>query len=131
MRIIIVDQRADDIAAQLLQTDKDLIVEGLFTDGDQGIEAICSLLPDMAIVDIDMANVTQLAALRQQDQPFTEFVLLSEWATFAYEAFRFGAADFLLKPFEHGELQKSFVRVSKKVQDKLLIKELLQRLRKE
>lgn len=125
MKVIIVDPQADAIAAQLRQIDNDLTVGGVYTDGDQGVEAICAQLPDVAIVNIDMTSLGQLAALGRQDQPATEFVLLSDWATFAYEAFRFGAADFLLKPIQTGELQKSFVRVAKKVRDKLLIKKCL------
>lgn len=131
MKIIIVDPQADAIAAQLRQMDNDITIEGVYTDGNHGVEAICAQLPDVAIVNIDIANVSQLAVLRQHDQPETEFVLLSDWATFAYEAFRFGAVDFLLKPLEYGEMQKSFVRVAKKVRDKLLIKEVLQRLHQE
>lgn len=125
MKIIIVDTQADAIAAELQKTDGELIITGLFADGDQGVEAICSQLPDLAFVNIDLAGMAPLAGLVQQDRPEVEFVLMSEWATFAYEAFRFGATDFLLKPFQDGELQRSLERAARKIRDKLLIKMIL------
>lgn len=122
MKIIIVDTQADAIAAMLQKTNGELTITGLYTDGDQGVEAICSQLPDLAFVNIDLAGMAPLADLGQYDRPEVEFVLMSEWATFAYEAFRFGAADFLLKPFRDEELQQTFERAAKKVRDKVLIK---------
>lgn len=125
MKIIIVDTQAEAIAAELQKTNDELTIAGVYADGDQGVEAICSQLPDLAIVNIDLAGMTPLAGLVQKDRPEVEFVLMSEWTTFAYEAFRFGAMDFLLKPFQDKELQQSFERAAKKVRDKLLIKMIL------
>lgn len=120
MKIIIVDTQADSIAAKLQQNGDDLDIEGIYADGGKGVEAICAGLPDVAIVNIDEADIAPLADIQQSDRPPTEFILVSEWTTFAYEAFRFGAADFLLKPFRPEELRQAIVRVAQKVRDKVL-----------
>ena len=122
MKIIIIDTHADAIAARLQQTHNDVVLAGTFTDGDAGIEAIGARLPDVAIVNIDLAGIGSLAEFGQQDQPQVEFIFLSEWATFAYEAFRFGATDFLLQPFQDAEFWQAFQRAAKKVTDKLLVR---------
>ncbi len=121
MKIIIIDARAEALAAELRQAFGDLEIEG-FADPEQGIEAIGSRAPDLATVDIDIASIGRLADLRGPAGPETEFILLSEWTAFAYEAFRFGAADFLLKPLRSGELVQSFGKVAQRVKDKWLIK---------
>lgn len=120
MKIIIVDTQADAIAANLRQNVEDLDIEGIYADGETGVEAICAGLPDVAIVNIDEADIAPLSEIRQGERPSTEFILTSEWTTFAYEAFRFGAADFLLKPFRPDELKQAIARVAQKVRDKIL-----------
>ena len=121
MKVIIVDTEAEHIAAQLQKTDAGISIAGVYESGEAGIGAIYSELPDLAIVNIDVAGIGTLGDWGQHEQPLVEFVLLSEWSTFAYEAFRFGATDFLLKPVEERDWQHSLERVSKKVNDKMMI----------
>ncbi len=122
MKTIVVHAQAREVAARLQETRSGIEIAGAYENGDQGIEAICAQLPDLAILDIDLAGISALDGFGQHEQPLVEFVLLSEWATFAYEAFRFGATDFLLKPVEEPELRLALDRVAKRVHDKLLLR---------
>lgn len=121
MKTIVVHTQAREMAAHLQQIRGGIEITGAYENGEQGIEAICAQLPDLAVLDIDLAGIGALSGLRQHEHPFVEFVLLSEWATFAYEAFQFGATDFLLKPAQNTELLQALDRAAKKVNDKILL----------
>jgi len=122
MKTIVVHAQAERIATRLAEARAGVEIAGTYENGDQGIEAICAQLPDLAILDIDLAGISALNGFGQHEQPLVEFVLLSEWATFAYEAFRFGATDFLLKPVQEPELLLALDRAAKRVHDKLLLR---------
>ncbi len=121
MKTIVVHTQAREMAAHLQQIRGGIEIIGAYENGEQGIEAICAQLPDLAVLDIDLAGIGALNGLGQHEHPLVEFVLLSEWATFAYEAFRFGATDFLLKPAQNTELLQALDRAAKKVNDKILL----------
>ena len=111
MNIIIIDAQADSIAAALRQSNADITITGAYADSDQGIAAIGAQAPDLAIVNIDLAGMQALHHASPTGKRRVDYVFISEWATFAYEAFRFGATDYLLQPFNSGELQQSVDRV--------------------
>lgn len=122
MTIILIDTHAKALEAALLKINPSISISGTFENGETGVQAILDQKPDIAFVRIDLVRLNTLFNLGPNAQAQVEFVLLSEWFTFAYEAQQFGAADFLLLPFQGAELQKALERVVKRVTDKQIIR---------
>ncbi len=78
-------------------------------DGEEGLKIIEAYHPDIVISDIRMPKldgIGMLKALREKGDK-TYVIFLSAYSDFSYaqQAIHFGAADYLLKPFEDGDLE--------------------------
>ncbi|MBK8965740.1 MAG: response regulator [Lewinellaceae bacterium] len=136
MKAIIIDTQPARLEALLLRLNVDITVFGSYADGDAGIAAIQQELPDLAFVNIDLTGIAALDTIERTDQSVIELIFISEWATFAFEAFQVGASDFLLKPLQERDVRRTLDRVAQKIHNKSLIrnaypilKNLLPRLR--
>jgi two-component system response regulator YesN len=90
-------------------------VAGEAANGEEGLAQIRALRPDLVVTDIRMPRmdgIEMLRALRQEGCRCC-VLLLTAYNDFRYaqEALRLGAADYLLKPFEDGELEAAVQRV--------------------
>ncbi len=77
--------------------------------GDQTLEALLTLKPDVALVDIRMPGITGLEAIcKARAQGYTgRVVIVSSYTDFTYaqEAIRYGVSNYLTKPIEEEQLQ--------------------------
>ena len=84
-------------------------VVGEATNGEEGLEAAKRLKPDLIITDIKMPKMDGLTMIRHLREEGVEsaIVILTAYSDFSYaqQALRLGAADYLLKPFHDGELE--------------------------
>lgn len=89
---------------------------GVATDGQEGLELLDSLMPDIMLVDIVMPRIDGLEFVRQAREklPQAVFVILSAHCDFEYSrrAMRYGVKDYLTKgeytEEELGELLSKF-----------------------
>lgn len=84
-------------------------IVGEFDDGDELVEHVARLAPDLVITDISMQRVSGLVALRQmrEAQPDLKVLILSMYdsAEFVQQALAGGACGYLLKDSATVELQ--------------------------
>lgn len=77
--------------------------------GEQTLEALLTLKPDVALVDIRMPGITGLEAVRKaRAQGYAgRVVIVSSYTDFTYaqEAIRYGVSNYLTKPIEEELLQ--------------------------
>lgn len=77
--------------------------------GEQTLEALLTLKPDVALVDIRMPGITGLEAIcKARAQGYTgRVVIVSSYTDFTYaqEAIRYGVSNYLTKPIEEEQLQ--------------------------
>ena len=79
-------------------------------NGIAALEAIDTLHPELALLDIQMPGLNGLDVLRQiRHQPMIVFT--TAYAQHAVTAFELGALDYLLKPFGEERLQAALERV--------------------
>ncbi len=87
---------------EILETDANLEIVGTARDGQDGLEKIKSLKPDVITLDIDMPRMDGLEAIRHImiDSPVPVVVLSSLFSDGAvtFEALRLGVVDFVPKP---------------------------------
>ena len=103
IRTLIVDdeplarQRLEDLLAK----ESDIEIAGTASEGEEAIEAIRTLKPDLLFLDVQMpgrTGVEVLEAIGEEAMPVTIFT--TAFDRFALKAFDLAAADYLVKPFD-------------------------------
>src|SRR4029077_18589383 len=107
-RVLVVDDDSSArIAMQRLLAARGYAVE-LAADGNEALERIAELPPDIVVTDLDMPNMNGmqlLAALHEQQRGLPVIVVTSAAEVrSAVDAMRAGAIDYILKPVEFDEL---------------------------
>ena len=82
---------------------------------DAGITAIKKHQPDLVFLDVMMNNETGFNLLEKMDHINFEVIFVTAHDKFAIEAFKFCAIDYLMKPVNIEDLERSVERVSTKV----------------
>ena len=86
--------------------------------GEAAFDAIASLKPDFAIMDIMMPGMTGLEVLENlsHESPGTDIIILSGYGNFDYArtALRFQAKAYLLKPVDTDELRDTLAELAAK-----------------
>ncbi|MEK5057057.1 DNA-binding response regulator [Paenibacillus sp. FSL H7-0326] len=83
-------------------------VIGTALDGEEGIQLVKEMKPDIVLTDIRMPKKDGLAMTQEilEYSPSTKIVILSAYTDFSYtrQAIRLGAFDFIKKPFSIDEI---------------------------
>ncbi|QDU30574.1 Chemotaxis protein CheY [Anatilimnocola aggregata] len=91
-------------------------IVGEACNGQQAFEKFRELKPDAMTLDLVMPEFDGLHALRSilGEDPSAKIVVVSalDQKTILKEAFKLGAADFVVKPFDHGQLVATLNRVT-------------------
>ncbi|MFV0341406.1 MAG: response regulator [Anaerocolumna sp.] len=97
-------------------------IVGEYLEGKTALEGIITLKPDIALLDINMPNVSGMDILKEirQLHILTDVIFFSGFQEFSYakDALTYGAVDYLLKPLIKEELVKSLNKSLSKRQDK-------------
>ena len=84
-------------------------------NGEEGLQKALELKPDLVVSDIRMPKMDGLEMVRQimDKLPKTKVIFLTAYGDFSYaqQAIKLGACDYILKPFEDGELEAVIQRL--------------------
>ena len=98
------------------------MVVGEASNGEEGLQIIRRLSPDIVITDIRMPKMTGIEMMRvlRDEGIKTHVVFLTAYDDFAYarEGIRLGIDDYVLKPFEDGRLEEAVRDLLIKSEDK-------------
>ena len=126
-KILVVDDESLVRRGIVMETDwnaLDCMVVAEASNGEEGLEAARRYRPDLIICDIRMPKmdgIEMLTTLRDERND-THVIFLTAYSDFSYaqSAIRLSASDYLLKPFEDGELEKTVLAVKNKLEAKKL-----------
>ncbi len=125
IRVLIVDDIPEtrDHLAKLLGFEADFEVVGAAASGREALEMAARLMPDVALMDINMPDMDGIAATERMaaEVPSTAVVMMSVQgeADYLRRSMLAGAREFLVKPFSSDELTSSIRQVYMREQDKL------------
>jgi len=113
LKTLIVDDelRARQGVRTLLAADAEIEILGECGNGNQALEQITALRPDLVLLDIQMPDLNGfevLAALDLAHAPSLIFV--TAYDQYALRAFEFSALDYLLKPFTDERFRQAVAR---------------------
>jgi DNA-binding LytR/AlgR family response regulator len=119
LRIIIADDErpAREFLKKLLREFEGAEVIGEAENGSDAVELIKELKPDLALLDLQMPEVSGLEAvrlLRKSQMPLVAFV--TAYDEYAVQAFELNAIDYLLKPVERSRLGATLERASERLE---------------
>ena len=114
LRALIVDDEplARRRLSRLLTGEGGVDVVGEAAEGQEALDAIRSLRPDVVFLDVQMPGLTGtevVRALAGEEAPYLIFV--TAFDSYGVEAFDLGAVDYLLKPFDADRLRRALARV--------------------
>lgn len=91
------------------------------SNGLDGIEAVHKYSPDLIVSDIRMPRLDGIGMLRalREEGSKVEVIFLTAYSEFEYarEALKLVAFDYLLKPFEDGELEAAVIKVRERLEE--------------
>lgn len=117
MRILIVDDEslARDRIKRILQEQNEHELVGEAQNGQEALQKIDSLHPDVVLLDIRMPGIDGLEVARHlvdmEEPPAVIFV--TAYDDYALEAFKVNAVDYLLKPVRAERLSEALQKISK------------------
>lgn len=83
-------------------------------DGADAVEKVRKFKPDILVTDISMPNKTGIEIIKilKEEGLDTKVIFLSAYREFSYakEAVKYGAVDYLLKPLDQQELEKTILK---------------------
>ena len=117
LKTIIVDdeQPARQRIHRLLDEYAELEVMAEASNGEQALEFIQRLQPDLVFLDISMPvmNGVELAHILSKDFPHLNIIFTTAYDQYALEAFDVNAVDYLLKPIRKERLNKALSKLIK------------------
>ncbi|MEM8488811.1 MAG: LytTR family DNA-binding domain-containing protein [Bacteroidota bacterium] len=113
IRVLIVDDEpfARQWLEDLLAGKDNVEIVGMAANGEEAVEAIHALGPDLVFLDVQMPGLTGIDVIREigpDHMPVTIFV--TAYDQFALKAFELAALDYLVKPFDEKRFEQSFER---------------------
>src|SRR4051812_3706317 len=117
MRVLLVDDEA--LAIDRLRTFfgdiEGVEVVGQAGDGNEALDLIRDLTPDLVIMDVQMPGRNGLRAAQDIDvEPRPELVFVTAHEHYAPDAFEVDAADYLLKPVRFDRLRQAVERARRR-----------------
>jgi len=112
IRTLIVDdeQPARERLQQMLRSNEGIEVIGEAEDGEQAIQRILELRPDLVFLDIQMPVLTGLEVFKALKPPRPKIIFCTAFDQYALAAFEQQALDYLLKPVKRERLVQAISR---------------------
>ena len=104
---------------RFLAEDAEIEIIAECEDGNDAVNVIDSLKPDLVFLDIQIPELDGfgvLKALKAEQKPVIVFV--TAFDKYAIRAFEFHALDYLLKPFERERLESTLTRVKSQIRER-------------
>ncbi len=114
LRTLIVDDErlARARLVRLLRRREDVEIAGVACDGDEAVQMIAELRPDLVFLDVQMPGLSGFDVLDAVDGPLPAVVFTTAFDQYALRAFEVHALDYLLKPFDEERLSAALDRAS-------------------
>lgn len=125
LKILVVDDETFVRRGIVLETDWksiDCAVVAEASNGMEALEAVHKFSPDLIISDIRMPKMDGIEFLKRlrEEGNNVHLIFLTAYSEFEYakQALRYYAYDYLLKPFEDGELEAAVLRAKEEIEGK-------------
>ena len=105
-----------------------IAVVGVAKTGQEALQMIATLQPNVVFLDIELPDMTGFEVLQQLNDIRFQTVFTTSHSHYAIKAFRFNALDYLIKPVKEQELAEAVQRVLKSAGNEQEVKNALANL---
>lgn len=121
LQVLIADDErpAREFLKNVLGGFENVVMVGEARTGPEAVEQIRNLKPDLALLDLQMPEMSGLDVVKNlsaDEMPFIAFV--TAYDEYAVQAFELNAVDYLLKPVERARLAETLKRVFSRLEEK-------------
>ena len=126
MRIVIVEdeKKVREGMAAMIASHTSHTVAAEAANGNDGLEKIIKLRPDLVITDIRMPVLDGLEMIRElrKKNLTCHIIVLSGYSEFEYakKAITYGVDEYLLKPLTSSDIQHALYKIEEKMEQELL-----------
>jgi len=116
LRVLIADdeplarQRIEDLLPSSVE------LAGTASTGDEAIEKIAELKPDLVFLDVQMPGQTGLQVVEAIGEAMPATIFVTAFDQFALKAFDVAAVDYLVKPFDDERFAQALQRARKSIE---------------
>lgn len=121
LRVLLVDDEplGRERIRSLLSRETGVTVIGEASGGEEAVELITRLKPDLVFLDVQMPGLTGFGVLSQLDpKALPAVIFVTAHDQFALKAFEVHAVDYLLKPFDRDRFQLALKRATDRLSSK-------------
>jgi DNA-binding LytR/AlgR family response regulator len=113
IRVLLVDDEepARERLRELLRAIPDLEIVGEAADGEEAIQKVIELRPELVLLDIQMPGISGLEVAACLPRPRPKIVFCTAFDQYAVDAFELHAMDYLLKPVNRIRLARAIERI--------------------
>src|ERR1051325_12250417 len=118
IRVLIVDDErlARERIRDMLAADSRIEILNECVNGEQAIEVIQQLAPDLVFLDVEMPGKDGFAVLEALDPDrLPAVIFVTAYDQYAVRAFEFHALDYLLKPFDQERFRAAMERAKRQI----------------
>jgi DNA-binding NarL/FixJ family response regulator len=126
MRCLIVDDEQparSGMRDMLLQHDSVQVV-GEASSVESALRIMEQRSPDLVFLDVQLRGETGFDFIERAPRPLPEIIFVTAYESFAVDAFRVNAVDYLLKPVEPSHLAEALSRVATRKREQVRTKEI-------
>lgn len=105
------EEPARDRLRSLLQAHPDIEIVGEAEDGEQALDKIGELSPDLVFLDIQMPGCGGMEVVDSLPSPRPLVIFCTAFDQYAVDAFELNAVDYLLKPVSRARLASALERI--------------------
>lgn len=101
-----------------LKKDSEIEIVGECANGQEAIDAIKELDPELVFLDVQMPQIdgfSVLKSIKEEDRDLPTVIFVTAYDQFAIRAFEVNAFDYLLKPFSVERLEKTLERAKAQI----------------
>jgi two-component system LytT family response regulator len=122
LRLAIIDdeQKARDTIRNILNlSEAGIEIAGEAAGVDEGYALIIREKPNLVLLDINMPDGTGFDLLKKFNAINFKVIFITAYEEFAVKAFKFSALDYILKPFQAGELLNTIGKAAQTIENEM------------
>lgn len=108
------DLLQQEVLSQMLATQHpEIIVAGYCASGTEALSTLRTIKPDLLFMDIDLGDMSAFDVLEHLNDWSFQIIFITAFNTYALQAFKVHAIDFLLKPIDQDDLKNAIEKALK------------------
>ncbi len=103
----------------LKELEKDVVIIGEANSVKSGVEIIEELNPQVVFLDVEMLDGTGFNLLEELSNVDFKLIFITAYDSYAIQAFKYSAVDYILKPIDTDELENAVERAIQLIEDEI------------